>query len=112
VWENCAKIVCNQTDEALSPYLIPMLEWLQDFNWPGSFLILERLKKYRDIRTLSNALDKCINRAVAIKDEPWLTNLSAFLDCIELMKELKQEHFNLLNASVPGWKKEAEGKGK
>ena len=43
VWENCAIILQNKSDEELSPYLERILEWLQDINWPGAELILERM---------------------------------------------------------------------
>lgn len=35
VWDNCAVILSERSDEELSPYLIELLEWLQDMNWPG-----------------------------------------------------------------------------
>ena len=44
-WKNCAKVICEKTDEELNNYTYEMLEWLQDLNWPGAFLIMERLEK-------------------------------------------------------------------
>lgn len=46
VWLNCAKILDEKTDQELSPYLPELLEWLQDLNWPGTFIIIERLKRF------------------------------------------------------------------
>lgn len=43
VWENCAKIICDKTNEELEPYLDKMFEWVEDLNWPGALLIFERL---------------------------------------------------------------------
>lgn len=37
VWDNCAKILSERTDKELSPYLVELLEWLQDLNWLGLF---------------------------------------------------------------------------
>lgn len=40
VWSNCAKILSEKTNEELSPYLIELMEWLQDMNWPVHFVYL------------------------------------------------------------------------
>lgn len=34
VWENCAAIIAEKSDEKLRPYLAELLEWVQDMNWP------------------------------------------------------------------------------
>ena len=39
VWDNCAKILSARSNEELSPYMIELMEWLQDMNWPGAFCI-------------------------------------------------------------------------
>lgn len=44
VWEWCAKILYEKTDAELEPYLDGLLGWLQDLNWPGALIILDRLK--------------------------------------------------------------------
>ena len=44
VWENCAKVLASKSDEALAPYLIPLFKWLRDMNWPGAYIIYDRLK--------------------------------------------------------------------
>ena len=46
VWENCAAILAKRSDEELSYYLVELLEWLQDLNWPGALVILDRLKAF------------------------------------------------------------------
>ena len=43
-WECCAQVLCKKSDMVLEPYLSGPLEWLQDLNWPGALIILERLK--------------------------------------------------------------------
>ena len=30
VWGNCAEIIAERSDEELKPYLVELLEWLQD----------------------------------------------------------------------------------
>lgn len=80
VWDNCAKILCKKSDDELKPYLIPLLEWLQDLNWPGALIIYERLKAYNDIDAFIFAKDECIKRAVAMNDQVWIDNISKLLD--------------------------------
>ena len=48
VWENCAKALSEISDEELKLYIISLLEWLQDMNWAGDFIIFKRLKTYKD----------------------------------------------------------------
>lgn len=75
VWDNCAKILSERTDEELSPYLVELLEWLQDLNWPGAFCILERLQKYRDKSSYDRAFNTCLKYARAVNDDVWESNL-------------------------------------
>ena len=53
VWDNCAKILSERSDAELSPYLVDLMRWLQDMNWPGAFCILERLRRMVRIYSLS-----------------------------------------------------------
>ena len=76
VWENCAKILSKRTDEELSPYLMELLEWLQDLNWPGGFCVLERLQKYADDASFNLALETSFKYAKALEDDVWNNNLS------------------------------------
>ena len=46
VWENCALIIERKSDEELMPYLPQLFEWIQDLNWPGAVIILNRLKVF------------------------------------------------------------------
>ena len=43
VWEPCAKVIALKSDEELKPFLYLLLEWLQDVNWPGAYIIINRL---------------------------------------------------------------------
>lgn len=75
VWENCALVLAEKNDEELKPYLVPLLEWLQDLNWPGAFLVCDRVQKYLDNDSLKKAVDICIERAQKDNDEVWECNL-------------------------------------
>ena len=80
VWDNCAKILSERTNEELAPYLIELMEWLQDMNWPGAFCILERLKSLKKIPEFQCWYDTCMKCAKALEDEAWISNL-------EMLKE-------------------------
>lgn len=75
VWDNCAKILSERSDQELSPYLIPLLKWLQDMNWPGAFCILDRLKKYKRDSLFESALNICKKYAEVLDDAVWEGNL-------------------------------------
>jgi len=81
VWDNCALILAEKTDQQLKPYIVPLLEWLQDINWPGAYCIRDRLLRFKDREWIEYCLDECINVARATDDEMWLAAL------IELQKE-------------------------
>lgn len=75
VWENCAKILAFKTDEELSPYLIELMSWLQDMNWPGSFCILERLGRFGNRCQIERAMKITNTIATAVGDNVWQQNL-------------------------------------
>lgn len=79
VWENCAVIIAEKSDEKLKPYLVELLEWLQDMNWPGAFCILDRLQKYSDKNFVYCTVNVCIEKAKDYGDEVWESNLRLIL---------------------------------
>lgn len=79
VWENCAVIISEKSDEKLKPYLVELLEWLQDMNWPGAFCILDRLQRYSDDNSIHSAINVCIEKAKDCGDEVWESNLYLLL---------------------------------
>lgn len=79
VWENCAVIIAEKSDEDLKPYLVELLGWLQDMNWPGAFCILNRLQRYADNNSLRDAINICIENAKKCRDEVWESNLRLLL---------------------------------
>ena len=75
VWENCAKILAEKSDEELSPYLVDLLKWLQNMNWPGAFCILDRLKQYKNEASFRIAFYYCMTQAKLKNDAIWESNL-------------------------------------
>ena len=79
VWENCAKILSKRTDEELSPYLVELLEWLQDMNWPGAFCIRDRIKRMADVPLFRYSVEHCRKCARALEDPVWESILNDIL---------------------------------
>ena len=75
VWDNCAKILSARSNEELSPYMIELMEWLQDMNWPGAFCIFERLKGMVNEQLFQHSYTICLKCAQALDDEVWESNL-------------------------------------
>ncbi len=75
VWDNCAKILSARSNEELSPYLIELMAWLQDMNWPGAFCILDRLKGMVNEPLFQYSYTICLKCARALDDETWESNL-------------------------------------
>ncbi len=77
VWENCAKVLYDKSDEELQIYLIHLFEWLQDMNWPGADLIFKRLVNVREDMLLP-AYKHCVLLAEKTDDFPWKLSLESF----------------------------------
>lgn len=80
VWENCAVIIAEKSDEELESYLTELLEWVQDMNWPGAFRIMDRLQKYSDDASLRGAVNACLAKARERGDEVWENNLCLLME--------------------------------
>ena len=96
VWENCAKILANKSDEIIYPYIRDMLEWIKDDNIPGSTIILERLKKMSEPKWISNYIIDDVKIAKATSDYKWLMNLSKLLDSESIKQNLSIEAIDIL----------------
>ena len=79
VWEPCAKVIADRSDEELLPYLHLLFEWLQDLNWPGAEIILDRLAKM-PIALTEETLKFSKFRAEKEHDKMWLVWLKEFED--------------------------------
>jgi hypothetical protein len=105
VWDNCAKILSKKTDDELQPYLVQLLEWLQDLNWPGAMIVLERLKKF-SANMLKPILEETVIEAYSSKDEDklmWLDYLSEFLNNLELKSILSNNVYLILKKHYNNW---------
>ena len=89
VWGNCAEIIAEKSDEKLKLYLLELLEWLQDMNWPGAFCILNRLKKYSDKNYIYNAINVCMEKARKCEDAVWESNLRLLLEALGSLERPK-----------------------
>lgn len=74
-WDNCAKVLSMKTNAELEPYMIELMEWIQDMNWPGAFCILERLKAMQTEQLFEHDYRICMKCARALGDEVWMNNL-------------------------------------
>ena len=96
VWENCAKILSTKTDEELTPYLAQLLGWLQDLNWPGTFIMMNRLKSF-DGELLVKPYSKIVNMALKKEENnEWLDHLSKLLENEYLSKKMDVNLYNIM----------------
>ena len=79
IWENCAKVLINKSDEELEPYLYKLFEWLQDMNWPGAYLIYDRLINI-SAEFFSNSYQYSLSVAKQMQDYSWENVLKDLLD--------------------------------
>ena len=77
VWDGCAMILARHSDEELNPHLYRLLEWLQDLNWPGAFIIRDRLLDM-DRKYLQSSLEYSLRQARKLDDDEWLYWLTEF----------------------------------
>ena len=89
-WKTCAKVICEKTDEELNKYTCEMLEWLQDINWPGAFLIMERLEKMEP-QFLVHAVGYQVKQALLLKDNEWLGWMSYLIKNKKFYDALSEE---------------------
>lgn len=96
VWENCAKILSEYPDEILKYCTLEMLEWLEDMNWPGAEIILDRLIKFTDTSFLATFIPYCVRAALARDQQGWLGNMSELLKNVNLETTLPKDIFDVL----------------
>lgn len=107
LWENCARALYEISDDRLEKYLPDLLNWLQDFNWPGALIILDRLKVFSG-KKLRNPFIMLCNQAISMNNEEglmWLDNLSELLDNEDLKEELPPDILGILQKHFKnrGW---------
>ncbi len=72
LWNNCALILSDKTDEELKQWLLQCFKWLQDMDCPGSEIIAERLRKYSNTENLEHERKKAVRIARILDDKEWL----------------------------------------
>ena len=105
LWENCARALYVMSDDRLEPYLPSLLEWLQDLNWPGALIIMDRLKVFSG-RKLKKSFIETYNYAVELNNDEgliWLDYLSELLDNQELKQELPEDVLEHLQKLYHNW---------
>lgn len=70
IWENCAKVLISKSDEELELYFVELFEWLKDMNWPGAYLIYDRLICVSNEKFLP-AYQYSLSAAKQMKDCVW-----------------------------------------
>ncbi len=105
LWENCAKALSNKTDEELEPYLISILDWFKDANWPGFMIIYERLKKM-PAKMLAHPYQIAVTIAQETRQDEskmWLTYLAGLITNQELLEFLPLDQQKLLKKYYKKW---------
>ena len=105
VWECCAQVLSEKTDTVLEPYLDSILEWLQDLNWPGALIILDRLKVFSGKKLKKPFIDRFTYARNLNNEEGlmWLDYLSELLDNEELKAELPKPIIEMLQKHYKNW---------
>ena len=98
VWENCAKVISERPDDELEPYLEDMVFWIQDLNWPGADLILDRLKQFQDVKYLVTIIQDYSRALHKAGDASWLYGLSELLDDQVIASSLSPDVVNILRS--------------
>lgn len=96
VWDNCAKVIAQHSDSELLPYIIDMLMWIQDLNWPGAITILKRLQAFLDVTLLALIINKLVVALRALDDTVWMCNIAELLCNQSLKKQLSHESIQVL----------------
>lgn len=105
VWENCARALYEISDEQLEKYLPSLLEWLQDLNWPGALIILDRLKIFLGEKLKKPFMDRFFYAENLNNEEGlmWLDVLSELLDNEELKAALPKQVIEKLQKHYKNW---------
>jgi len=105
IWENCARALYEIPDDQLEKYLPSLLEWLQDLNWPGALIILDRLKIFSGEKLKRPFIDRftSVNNLNNEEGLMWLDYLSELLDNEELKAELPKPIIDKLQKHYKNW---------
>ena len=96
VWDNCATVICERSDDELKPYISDMILWLEDLNWPGAEKIQQRLIVFQDVFLLATVLDHTVTDLEKLGETRWLLFLSDLLNNQKLSQTLKSSTREIL----------------
>lgn len=100
VWDNCALIVSSHSDEELNPYVLDMLLWLEDLNWPGAEIIQQRLCRFNNVDWLVNTLDRLVPALNTLGKDSWLGFLSELISNEQIREKVNCDTLNILSKHV------------
>ena len=105
LWENCAKALSEISDDRLEKYLPSLLEWLQDLNWPGALIILDRLKVFNGKKLKKPYIERVTyaSNLNSEEEQMWLDYLSELLDNEELKAELPKPILEKVQKHYKNW---------
>ena len=75
VWDNCAKILSTKPNDELFPYMVELMKWLRDMNWPGALCIFHQLKGMVNGPLFEYSYTIGLKYARVLEDEVWENNL-------------------------------------
>ena len=96
VWENCATIICAHPDEELLPYLMDMILWIQDLNWPGAEQIQQRLIAFQDVSMLALTLNSIVPALEKLEETSWLIFIAELLSNKKLSQAINNSTKEIL----------------
>lgn len=76
--------------------MIMLFEWLKDANWPGFFVIYNRIKKMKPDNIYPD-YSYCIAMAKKQNDESWLDFMSGLIENPQIYEKLSKEDQELMS---------------
>lgn len=101
VWDNCAIIICERSDNELEPYISDMLLWIEDLNWPGAEQIQNRLAQFQKVDLLAMWLNDWVPALAKLEQWAWLSFISVVLDNSKLIPLLNPDALRVLKTYYP-----------
>ena len=92
LWENEAKVIASQDDDVIKVYLVPLLNWIADLNWPGSEIIFDRIVALGGKETI-RVVEKVCCFAQHRGEISWSKHLTLLRACIERRVFLRDANF-------------------
>lgn len=104
VWDNCALAIKERSDDELRPYILDMLLWIEDLNWPGAETIQQRLCSFQDVGTLVRRLNGIVPVLAFLKKDSWLLFIAELLKNKGVREQLSTEALEVLSKILVAYK--------